>query len=286
MPSYEQIYITKANGDRELFDTKKLLLSLRRSGAADSASQKVADHIVKELKDGMSTTYIYRHAFSLLRKIEQQPVAARYSLRRAILELGPTGFPFEDYIAEVFSGLGYNTTTGQMIEGKCATHEVDMIAHKENQCIGAEIKFHNSLGIKTDLKVALYVHARFEDTKGSLCSEDDESVKEEGWLITNTKFTKNAIAYSRCVNLTLLGWNYPQKRSLLDLIQETAVYPITTLSTLTHAEKTALLEVGIVLCRDLGSDTGVLYRAGVKSSKIATVIEESQALCSAGHRIE
>ena len=116
MPSYEQIYITKANGDRELFDAKKLSLSLKHSGASDLAVQEVIDHIVKELKDEMSTTYIYRHAFSLLRKIEQQPVAARYSLRRAILELGPTGFPFEDYIAKIFSGLGYSTATEQMIE--------------------------------------------------------------------------------------------------------------------------------------------------------------------------
>lgn len=286
MPSYEQIYITKANGDRELFDAKKLSLSLKHSGATDLAVQEVIDHIVKELKDGMSTTYIYRHAFSLLRKIEQQPVAARYSLRRAILELGPTGFPFEDYIAKIFSGLGYSTATEQMIEGKCATHEVDMIAHKGNRCIGAEIKFHNSLGIKTDLKVALYVHARFEDIKGNICSKGDRSGEEEGWLITNTKFTKNAIAYSRCAGLTLIGWNYPQRGNLSDLIQETAVYPITTLSTLTHTEKTALLEVGVVLCGDLASNKEALARAGVATSKIATVIEESQALCGAGHRIE
>ena len=87
MPSYEQIYITKENGDRELFDAKKLSLSLKHSGASDLAVQEVIDHIVKELKDEMSTTYIYRHAFSLLRKIEQQPVAARYSLeKRSLLD--------------------------------------------------------------------------------------------------------------------------------------------------------------------------------------------------------
>ena len=286
MSSFEQMYITKANGDRELFDALKLLRSLTRSGAADKAAHKVVDHIVKELKDGMSTTYIYRHAFSLLRKIEEQPVAARYSLRRAILELGPTGFPFEDYIAEIFSGLGYKTATGQIVKGKCANHEVDMVAHKENRCIGAEIKFHNSLGIKTDLKVALYVHARFEDIKGNLCLQEGGSGKDEGWLITNTKFTKNAIAYGRCANLTLLGWNYPKKGNLSDLIKETVVYPITTLSTLTHTEKRALLGAGVVLCRNLGSDREILARAGVKASKIATVIAESQALCSAGHRIE
>ena len=286
MSSFEQIYITKASGDRELFDSKKLLRSLEHSGASPEAAQEVADHITRELKDGMSTTYIYRHAFSILRKIEQQPVAARYSLRRAILELGPTGFPFEVYVPEIFSGLGYETAVGQMIEGKCATHEVDMVAHKEDRCIGAEIKFHNSLGIKTDLKVALYVHARFEDIKGKICSKEGVSGKDEGWLITNTKFTKNAIAYSRCADLTLLGWNYPKKGNISDLIKETAVYPITTLSTLTRVEKTALLGVGVVLCKDLENDREVLTRAGVIASKIATVIEESQALCRDGHRIE
>ena len=286
MSLLEQVYITKANGDRELFDALKLLRSLKNSGATQRAADKVVDHIAHELKDGMSTTYIYRHAFSLLRKIEQQPVAARYSLRRAILELGPTGFPFEDYIANIFSGLGYKTVVGQMVEGKCAVHEVDMIARSENRCIGAEIKFHNSLGIKTDLKVALYVHARFEDIKGKLCLGEGGSGKDEGWLITNTKFTKNAIAYSNCANLTLLGWNYPKRGNLSDLINETAVYPITTLSTLTRSEKTILLGLGIVLCRDLENDREILAKAGIKASKIATVIEESQALCRVGHRIE
>lgn len=286
MSSFKQIYIIKANGDREPFDSQKLLLSLKHSGATDTAAVEVVEHIGKELKDGMSTTHIYRHAFSLLRKIEQQPVAARYSLRRAILELGPTGFPFEDYVAEIFSGLGYETVTGQIIKGKCATHEVDLVAHKKERCIGAEIKFHNSLGIKTDLKVALYVHARFEDIKEKLCSKGNTNGKGEGWLITNTKFTKNAIAYSKCVNLTLVGWNYPHKGNLSDLIQETGVYPITTLSMLTRAEKTALLGVGVILCRDLENNRDMLVQAGVRASKIDTIIEESQALCRVKHRIE
>lgn len=277
MGETEQFYIKKANGEVEIFNSHKLRRSLERAGASKKVTDKIVFEINKKTKSGARSSDIYALAFSLLHKYERHPIAGRYAIRRAVLELGPSGYPFEDYVSKIFEGLGYTSVTQQIVRGECVSHEVDILAHTDTRYIGAELKFHNSMGIKTDLKVALYVHARFEDIKQT---HNAESRIDEGWLITNTKFTKNAISFAQCAGLTLLGWNYPKNRSLQKLIEETRVYPITCLSTLTAKEKTNLLTKKMVLCKDLENDTDVLTEAGVASSKLATVVEESQALCA------
>jgi hypothetical protein len=282
----QAIHILKLDGEKELFDEERLKLSLRRAGAKDDVIDSIVKHIVGELQEGMSTAHIYKHAFSLLRKIEEQPVAARYSLRRAVFGLGPTGFPFEDYLSELFRARGYVVETGKILQGKCVEHEVDMLAYKDDEFIGAELKFHNSPGIKTDLKVALYVSSRFEDLKLGPQKEGESSFIERGMLVTNTRFTKNAIIFSECAGLSLLGWDYPDKGHLEDLIEGTGIYPITTLTSLSRNEKVNLLQSNIVVCNDLENNADGLEKAGVPSAKIGTVIGESQALCSPRDYIE
>lgn len=276
----KNITVVKASGEKEIFAPEKLYRSLKRAGAAPGVCDEIVSHIMGELQQGMSTTHIYRHAFSLLRKTEARPVAARYSLRRAVFGLGPTGFPFEEYVAEVFRAKGYIADTGMMIQGKCAEHEVDVVMYNEREHIGAELKFHNNLGMKTDLKVALYVKERFDDIKKGKQRRGVHPYIEQGMLITNTKFTHSAINYGKCSGLRMIGWNYPRKGNLEDIIEETGVYPITTLTTLSKKDKVALIEGDVVTCTDLSEKEDQLLRLGVPKSKIATVVEESQALCS------
>jgi len=160
----KEVLITKADGNRVPFDATKLYTSLHRIGANKETADHIVNQIEKELVSGMSTTQIYKRAFSLLRK-EERPSAARYSMKRAVLALGPSGFPFEKFVAEIFKERGFAAIVGEMVQGSCAKHEVDMVAQKNATHIGAELKFHNRLGTKSDLKDALYVSARFEDIK-------------------------------------------------------------------------------------------------------------------------
>jgi len=194
-------------------------------------------------------------------------------MKRAVRELGPSGFPFEKFIAEIFKARGYKTETGSVIKGKCATHEVDMVAEKDGKKILAEIKFHNNLGITSDLKVALYVDARFVDLGIGTLSE--------GWLITNTRFTRNAIKYGECRNLHMLSWSYPQNSGLQNLIEESGVQPITALPSLSGHEKRQLLDQGIVLCRMLNAEPPNLS-AIFSKEKLEEVLIESKALCGGG----
>ena len=164
---HAHIFVTKADGEQEIFDPAKLEHSLALSGASTTMRAKVLAHVLRELKPGMMTEEIYRHAFDILRREEVTPVAARYSIKRAVFALGPSGFPFEQFLAEVFRGHGWKAQTGVALNGRCAPHEVDVLAEKDGKRIGIEAKFHNDPGGKTDIKDALYVHARYEDLRNT-----------------------------------------------------------------------------------------------------------------------
>lgn len=269
--------IVKGDGSRELFNINKLADSLIRSGAPRDLAIRVAENIGSTVIDGMTTQEIYRDAYRLLHK-EESTVAARYSMRRAILDLGPSGFPFEDYVSELMRARGYAVQTRVMVPGKCADHEVDIVMRKDNRVIGAELKFHNEPGYKTDIKVALYVRARFSDIEARGESSGESHI-HEGWLITNTKFTDNAIAYAKCAGIHLLGWDYPERGNLDDIVKETRLYPVTVLTSLTSAEKTRLLAANMPLCHTV-VDPEALRRAGIPEKKIAGVIAESTRICS------
>lgn len=269
------ILITKMNGDKEPFNESKLDQSLERVGTTKEIREKIVQHTVKELKEGMTTQEIYQHAFELLRQEERHPVAARYSVKRALLGLGPSGFPFEQFIAAIMKTMGYtDVQTGVAAQGKCAPHEVDVTALHEGKRVAVEVKFHNSLGIKTDLKVALYVKARFEDL-----SKKGSNV-DEGWLVTNTRFTRNAARYGNCSGMNLLGWDYPRGRGLEVLIDEAGVHPITALTSIPVAAKRKFLDDDIVLCRQVPESDETLMGYGVKKEAIETVRNEIGKLCS------
>lgn len=267
--------ITKADGELEPFDSSKLESSLVRAGAGEETRKRVLAHIARELMPSMTTEEIYKHAFEILRREEATPVAARYSMKRAVFALGPSGFPFEQFLAEILRAHGWAARTGAALTGRCAPHEVDVLAEKNGRRVGIEAKFHNEPGGKTDIKDALYVHARWEDLKNA---PDASSRVDEGWLVTNTQFTRNAIRYAQCSNLTLLGWDYPHERGLVAMIEEARVHPLTCLTTLSEGEKHRFLDNKIVLCKNVQT-RHLLEEYGVKPARIPSVLEEAQRLC-------
>lgn len=274
----EEIYITKNDGRRELFDKEKLASSLHRAGAGEKTISAILEHIQGELKDGISTSAIYHHAFFLLHKIER-PAALRYSIKKAVMELGPSGFPFESFVAEIFKDRGFSVKTDQVVSGFCVDHEVDVVAWNENKLIMVEAKFHNGFDLKSDIKIALYVKARFDDLKkASFIIENKKRFLDEGWLVTNTKFSETAIRYGECQHLKMIGWNYPKQGSLLHMIEDGDIHPITCLSTLSKMEKEILLKQGIVLCKKIAADPNILSLINVEGEKRQSILDEIQLL--------
>lgn len=277
MQTSEGTIITKANGERELFDPHKLHLSLVRSGAEERLAQKITSDIASTLNEGDLTRNIYRRAFAKLKRAEG-PVAARYSVKHALLELGPSGYPFESFLAEIYKKLGYNARTRVVVRGRCVEHELDVIAVKGQERIAAEVKFHNNSGIKSDIKVALYVQARFEDIAAG-SSHNGSTDYTDRLLITNTEFTKQVEEYAACVGLQLLGWDYPAKGNLRELIEETGVHPVSCLTTLSRQNKRRLMEQGIVLCSQLREHMEEIEALGVSKQTIQRLFVEIDGLC-------
>lgn len=268
------ISIRKANGAIEPFDVAKLERSLERVHASPTIAAKVIDHLSKEIEDGMTTHDIYKQAFAILRKLER-PAAARYSLRRALMDLGPSGFPFERFVAEIFKAQGYETLTDQMVMGSCVEHEVDVVAWKPEKLVMCEAKFHHELGMKSDLKVVLYVKARFDDLAGTTFNYGGaERTLDEGMLVTNTKFTSSAVKYAECKNMRIVGWNYPAKGNLHEMIESAGLHPVTCLNSLSEHDKKALLDGGVVLCSTLENDRTILERIGLTAANIDVVMDE------------
>ena len=273
-----QITITKSDGKTELFDEQKLIISLTRAGASPDAVSDVVEEVEKEMKDGMSTADIYRRAFELLRK-HSLPSAIKYSIRRAILELGPDGFPFEKFVARIFKMWGYETLTDQVLLGTCVDHEVDVVAWKDNDLAMVEAKYHNEFGMKSDLKVALYVKARYDDLSQT---DFDFGGKKRRlgtrWLATNTKFTDKAIKYSECNNVKLLGWNHPFKGNLHELITENGLHPISCIGSLTRDQKKDLVGRNVLACIDIIARPAILSEIGVKGLDAEKVLTEAQII--------
>ncbi len=271
----KHVLVTKADGEQEPFDPSKLEDSLARAGASSTARARITAAVLHHVRPNITTEEIYRHAFEILQREETTPVAARYSIKRAVFELGPSGFPFEQFLAEVLRAHGWSARTGVALTGRCAPHEVDVLAEKGGKRIGIEAKFHNEPGGKTDIKDALYVKARYDDLHNA---PETSSRIDQGWLVTNTRFTRNAIRYAQCSNLTLLGWDYPHNNNLLTMIESARVHPLTCLTTLSDGEKHRLLDNKIVLCKHVATGH-MLHEYGIKPSRIPQVMEEAVRLC-------
>lgn len=280
MKRKKEILVTKASGEKAPFHEDKLKASLMRSGADDNQTEQILSEITSQLYPGISTKKIYRIAFNLL-KSGTKPFAARYQLKQGIMELGPSGYPFEKFVGEILSHQGYSVQVGQIVKGKCVNHEIDVIALADHHHFMIECKYHNQRGTVCDVKIPLYIQLRFKDVEAEWIKIPGHANRtHQGWVVTNTKFTTDAIQYGNCSGLKLLGWDYPVKGSLKDLIDEFGLYPITCLTTLTRAEKQQLLDMKIVLCKEICNNAKLLSDLGMNEIKIGKVMEEGQKLCN------
>jgi len=245
-----EIFVRKADGSLEPLDYNKIRFALKRAGASGPLANEVVDSLASKIYQNIPTQEIYKLAFEALSEMKPG-AAARFGLRNALLELGPDGYPFETFVGALLKGRGYSTQLRQIVQGRCIQHEIDVIAtrgnyegHKPTKSI-VECKFHNSPHYECHIQSALYTWARFLD----VCDRtpDIDSV----WLATNTKFSRDVIAYGDCVGLKLLGWSFPENESIQIRIEENKLYPITLMPCLDRRAFSALHDAGIILVKDI-----------------------------------
>lgn len=269
-------HIRKSDGTKQEFNIEKFKQSLKKSGA----SIEMIDAIVQEIfkRKPKSTKQIHAIASEFLKQIYPS-VAARYNLKHAIMELGPSGYPFEQFIGKLFTTQGYKTEVSTIIPGACVDHEVDVVAQKGNDHFMIECKFHNRLGLKSDIKVALYIQARFEDITRAWKNNPKHKIElHQAWMVTNTKFTTVAEQYAQCMNIKILSWAWPDG-GISALVDQLGLHPITALTSLTKKQKKELIKNGFVLCQDASEKTGLLKDLGFSDHEIDRLVKEAENVC-------
>lgn len=271
--------ITKASGEQTTFDVQKLRNSLAKSGADDETIDSIVASVSERLYERIPTKEIYAMAYSMLREIGKKPYAAKYKLKNALMELGPSGYPFELYFAELLKHQGYKVQVSVILNGLCVTHEIDVLASIKNELNFIECKYHNSRGVVTDVKTPLYIKSRFEDVRNAqMLLPENKGKVMNGWVVTNTHFSDDAIAFGTCSGLKLLGWNYPEGKSLREHIDRTGLHPITSFTTLSKAEKSDLLDLKVVLCKDIVENPTLLASINIPRHRIHKIMEEAKYL--------
>jgi len=273
----DNIHVTKRNGDIAAFDPRKLKRALQSAGADNNQQKEVLEKLKPNLYDGIPTQKIYRLAFNLL-KHESHKVAGRYKLKSAIMELGPTGFPFERFVGRIFEALGYEVQTGVTVQGKCVSHEVDVIARKPNEMLMIECKFHSDDFTKSSVQVPLYIHSRFLDVKATWEEQYGKDIRYRGGVVTNTRFSDDAASYGNCAGMLMVSWDTPQGHSLKDRIDRSGLHPLTSLISLTKAQKQQLLEHELVLCSELASHRHLLEQMHISERQINKILREAASL--------
>jgi hypothetical protein len=264
--------VIKANGQKEPFNEEKVINSIIRARIPKDLQPQVLTYIKSKLFDGITTRQIYNFILEFLGESEHPYTRSRYSLKESIMLLGPTGYPFEDFIARVMQSLGYETKVRQILMGKCISHEIDVIAKKDNRTTAIEAKFHNNVGTRSDVHVALYTHARFLDIK-------EKNGIDEAWLMTNTKTTTDANTYALCAGLNVISWSFPQEGSLRDLIEKSRLHPITMLTSLAKNHKETLLNNHIVMCKEILNDHSILDQLQISQEDKQKVLNELTFIC-------
>lgn len=269
--------VINSRGEREPFSFKKVYNSARRAGATNLLAREIAERIEKKVFPGIKTSEIFKEVKKQLLEADSKP-GLRFSLKEAMRKLGPTGFPFEKYVAEILQRNGFKTKINQFINGACIkSYEIDFVAQKQGIIYLGECKYHKFRGERVDLKVALQNYARFLDIKKG---KDFQGRKLKSILLTNTKFSSNAVKYSRCVGVELLGWRYPRGRGLDYFIESEKLYPVTILPSLRGFLKEIFARKRLMLAEDLlrNNVAELSRKLGVEEKRLHPLIKEAEAL--------
>lgn len=271
--------IVKQSGEIVEFNPEKLKKSLLNSGARKEVVEEILVIIGNEVRQGSTTKQIYKRAFGLLKK-SANATAARYNLREAIIKLGPAGFYFEKYVSKLFEAAHYESKTNLTLQGKCVTHEIDVMAKKDNKVTMVECKFHGGKEAKTDVKVPMYILSRFNDLKEfPYLIFDKKEFISSCWIVTNNRFTLDAITFAKCSGLQLLSWDYPPNDNIKTKIDHDSLYPITCLTSLSILEKDRLLISEIILVKELLNNYAILEKIEISPNRIKNVLKEVSELC-------
>ena len=125
----------------------------------------------------------------------------------------------------------------------------------------------------------LYIHSRFRDILANMHHLPGFETKlHQSWVVTNTRFTTDAIDYGKCSGMNMISWDYPHDGNLSQRVSMSGIHPITSLSTLKRVEKQQLLNLGIVTCQVLLENRKNLIDLGFSDKRVNNVFIQANQL--------
>lgn len=270
------VFVTKANGTKQLFDREKVVKTCLRMGASRKTADDVAEKIEKRLYDGISTSKILQMTFRLLR--EYKPAIQHLLDLRRGLSLMDSKPEFENFVQILLAHNGFEVTPNRLVTGKCVEHEVDAIARKDGITYFVEAKHHINYHALTGLDESRIARAILEDvTEGFELGKSNLKV-DRAMIVTNTRYTEHARRYGKCRGILQIGWSSPTNLSLQNMIEEKNLYPLSCLRGLKSETKTKLVNSGIVLMKQLFEEkpSTLARKTGVQQETLKQIIEKAK----------
>jgi hypothetical protein len=267
---FNECLVRKRSHIFEKFSENKFKKSLLSTGLSDQKSAEVLEEVREHLSDKFSTAELYKTTGKAIYK-RSRVCAANYNIKRGIYALGPDGYSFEIFCAEMLKAKGFETKVSVMKDGCFVKHEIDVVAKRDDRNIYAECKFHNKKYHKSDIKTPLYINSRSLDIKQANPSDSFEFA-----IFTNTKFSEDAISYGKGVGLLLYSLNYPERNTFIDLIRKYKVYPVTILKSLRVRDQRSLLNKKIVVVKQVTQQH--LIDIGLTNLEITKILKEIKIL--------
>ena len=272
-----RIFVTKADGSKQLFDREKVVKTCLRMGANRQIAEEIAEKVETRIYDGIETEKILKKIFRLLRRYK--PIMKHLTdLRRALSLMSPRP-DFERFVQIVLSENGFEVTPNQIIRGKCVEHEVDAIATKDRTTYFVEVKHHYNYHTPTGLDESRIARAVLEDvTEGFELGLNNLEI-DRAMIVCNTKYSDHAKRYGECRGILQIGWSSPPYHSLQDMIEEKKLHPITCLKGLKKETRERLTSAGVILMKQVVEEDPeqLMERTGMSKESIELIIEKAKS---------
>jgi hypothetical protein len=271
------MWVKKADGSFQKFDKEKVARTCLRMGTDRQTAYAIADKVEQRLYDGIPTSKVLQMIFHYVRR-NRPHVRNLYDLRKGISLMGSKP-EFEAYVREILAHAGFEVSPNQLLAGKCVTHEVDGIARKNGFTYFVEAKHHLNYHTPTGLDESRIARAVLEDVVEGFALGKFNLKIDGAMIVTNTRYSQEAIEYGKCRGILQIGWSSPAGRGLQDLIKGTNLFPLSCLRGLKRDVRENLVSSGIVVLEQvLNEETTELARKTGLPSQIIRKIKDDLVL--------
>jgi len=272
------VTVKKADGYLQQFDREKVVRTCLRMGASKKLAYDIAARIERRLYNGIPTARILQMIFQQMR--EHKPgIGNLFDLRKG-LSLMSSKPEFEVYIQAILGHNGFEVSPNQILKGRCVEHEVDALAKKNGFTYFVEAKHHSNYHTPTGLDESRIARAVLEDVNESYALGKSDLKIDQAMIVTNTRYSDQAIQYGRCRNILQIGWSSPIDHGLQNMIEGKRLFPLSCLRDLEVDARIRLAESGIILFEQMSrEDEAELSRkTGLPKEFLKTIKEKIEPL--------